>query len=168
MTKSAWGESFREDLPAALGLLRQARGLSQEDLAQELDIHKTLVSRYETGDRTPGSGRLSAILEALGADWNDLQAALDEVRHAESEGQLASPDALTFDEATTQETLMVAFLEAAEDGRAEEFVNRMIEQTRYVTRLYDRLKKRKAASDQSSEGNPEPTDPAIPAKSASR
>ena len=39
--------------PIPLLVLRQAKGLTQHDLAQQLNISRSLVGLYESGKRTP-------------------------------------------------------------------------------------------------------------------
>ena len=50
---------------------RERKGLSQEALAELLNVTKGLVSQYETGLTSPPSKRFSQLAEVLGvsADW---------------------------------------------------------------------------------------------------
>lgn len=54
--------------PSAARLIRISAGVSQERLAQELDVHRMTVNRWETGERTPRGHhrvRYAELLEAL-------------------------------------------------------------------------------------------------------
>ncbi len=46
--------------------LRKKKGLSQQDMANDLDISRTLLSHYETGIREPKTSLLSTIAKTLG------------------------------------------------------------------------------------------------------
>lgn len=48
-------------LPGRLKLLRQKYGFSQKDVAQKLQISTSIVSGYETGERTPSTEVLLSI-----------------------------------------------------------------------------------------------------------
>ncbi len=55
----------RERFAANLRALRQARGLSQEDLAAGCEIHRTEVSLLERGGREPRLEMLVKLARAL-------------------------------------------------------------------------------------------------------
>ena len=48
-------------LPIRLKELRQKHGLSQKDVANKLGISPSVVSGYETGERTPSTENLLAL-----------------------------------------------------------------------------------------------------------
>lgn len=50
-----------KDLPTKLRELRMAQGLSQADAAKRLHISPSIVSAYETGERTPSAENLLAL-----------------------------------------------------------------------------------------------------------
>ena len=50
--------------PNMIVLAREARGLSQQDLAEKLNLHKANVSRLEKGDTNIHKETLLAISEA--------------------------------------------------------------------------------------------------------
>jgi transcriptional regulator with XRE-family HTH domain len=52
--------------------LRQARGLSQEELAESAGVHRTYVSSLERGQRNVGLDNILAIAAALGVPASDL------------------------------------------------------------------------------------------------
>ena len=52
--------------------LRQARGWSQEDLAEAADLHRTYVSGIERGVRNPTISVVSAIARGLGVSPDEL------------------------------------------------------------------------------------------------
>lgn len=50
-----------KNLPAKLKQLRVANNLSQRDVAQKLDVSSSIISGYETGERTPSLENLLAL-----------------------------------------------------------------------------------------------------------
>jgi len=55
--------------PGVRRALREANGLSQDDIAAELDVSRVAVSRWESGDRMPRGDHLiqyAELLERLG------------------------------------------------------------------------------------------------------
>lgn len=66
------------------GLLRTARpsGMSQERLAEIVGTKQPVVSRYERGQAIPSSRHLSALIQALGLDAEEVYALVH--RHYEA------------------------------------------------------------------------------------
>jgi transcriptional regulator with XRE-family HTH domain len=62
---------------SALVLLRKRTGKKQAEIAQEASLTKCMLSAYETGRQQPSLKSLTKLLEVLGADFRDLQDALD-------------------------------------------------------------------------------------------
>lgn len=59
-------QELRREAGEQLQALRQARGLSQKDLAKLLDLHeKSFVSQFETGRRRPPSDKYVVYARAL-------------------------------------------------------------------------------------------------------
>jgi transcriptional regulator with XRE-family HTH domain len=58
-------------------LLRQAKRLSQKQLAMLLGVERSAVSKWETGQAIPRAEKFPAIAEALGCDTSVLFANLD-------------------------------------------------------------------------------------------
>jgi transcriptional regulator with XRE-family HTH domain len=55
-------------------LLREARGLSQEDFADRIAIHRTYIGGIERGERNPTLLTIARIAEALGVPpWKLLK-----------------------------------------------------------------------------------------------
>lgn len=52
--------------------LRLKLGLSQAQLAQQVGLDQSLVSRYESGNRTPGLDDLEKFAQCLGCSVRDL------------------------------------------------------------------------------------------------
>ena len=63
---------IREILARNLRTLRQARGLSQEELAHRADIDRTYVSALERSVYTVGIDVLDRLATALGVEAADL------------------------------------------------------------------------------------------------
>lgn len=72
-------------LPEKLKTLRMKYGLSQKEVASRLDISPSIVSGYETGERTPSTENLLALSYLykcttdylLGKEQNEPPASLD-------------------------------------------------------------------------------------------
>jgi transcriptional regulator with XRE-family HTH domain len=62
---------------SALALLRKRTAKKQTEIAQAASLTKGMLSSYETGRQRPSLESLTKILEVLGADFHDLQDALD-------------------------------------------------------------------------------------------
>jgi transcriptional regulator with XRE-family HTH domain len=62
---------------SALALMRKRTGKKQAEIAQQASLTKGMLSSYETGRQRPSLESLTKILEVLGADFHDLQDALD-------------------------------------------------------------------------------------------
>lgn len=52
--------------------MRQARGLSQEELAFRVGVHRTYLGGIERGERNPALKNIAAIAKALGVDLPEL------------------------------------------------------------------------------------------------
>ena len=52
--------------------LRKQRGMSQEDLAQLLDVTRQTVSKWEVGDSAPDMARLVALSSLFGITLDEL------------------------------------------------------------------------------------------------
>lgn len=139
MTRSSSEETFRRHLPQALILLRKARGYTQQELTERVGIQQPVLCRYETGASTPTSARLAHVLHALSASWTELDLALTEVQRAEELGDTPSEKSVLESPAKSLEDLMVAFMEARQEGYSQKFCRELVEQTQYILRLQARL-----------------------------
>jgi transcriptional regulator with XRE-family HTH domain len=63
--------NFR-DIGPTIGHIRRVLDLSQEELAFRAEIHRTLITNYEHGKRTPMTETLAKIAGALGVPLDDL------------------------------------------------------------------------------------------------
>ena len=52
--------------------LRQAAGVSQEELAHKVGVHRTYLGGIERGERNPSLKNIAAIAEALGVSLSRL------------------------------------------------------------------------------------------------
>lgn len=55
----------KEEIGQKIKILRKTRGLTQEQLADKLNIKRATISNYEIGRRSPHIKELEAIAEAL-------------------------------------------------------------------------------------------------------
>lgn len=153
MTDPSFDHRFRRDLPDALVLLRQSRGVSQKALADRLGLDPSTLSRYEHGSSRPNSGRLADILAALTATWSELDAALARVRKSREDGEPPDPASVLLRTDATREDATLALMAAVREGRAQELVERLIDQSRYVSTLYHRLKTYEPLTDEDAEAD---------------
>jgi transcriptional regulator with XRE-family HTH domain len=72
-----------QSLGKALRLLRARQSVTQVSIADRAGLTKAMLSCYETGAQLPSMQSLAATLKALGADFHDLQEALDQVQDQE-------------------------------------------------------------------------------------
>lgn len=82
---SAGGPVHPQSLGKALRLLRTRQSVTQVSIADRAGLTKAMLSCYETGAQLPSMHSLAATLKALGADFHDLQDALDQVQEQESQ-----------------------------------------------------------------------------------
>jgi len=62
--KKQFGDRVRE--------LRLSKGLSQEELAFRVNIHRTYIGGIERGERNPSLKNIAAIANALGVTLSEL------------------------------------------------------------------------------------------------
>jgi transcriptional regulator with XRE-family HTH domain len=65
-------------LGRAIRELRTRRGISQEALAHDADIHPTWISHLESGRNNPSWGTVRRICRALGVPLSDLVALVEQ------------------------------------------------------------------------------------------
>lgn len=68
-------ESARSRLARHLRALRQKRGISQEELGDLADLHRTYVGSVERAERNVSLDNVERLAAALGVDVVDLLAA---------------------------------------------------------------------------------------------
>lgn len=73
------GTDHDHALGAAIRVLRQNAGLTQEGLAHAAGLTFGTVARTELAQATPRWASIRAIVEALGVTWAELGAAIDVV-----------------------------------------------------------------------------------------
>lgn len=59
-------------LPWNLRYYRQALALSLQNVADELDVHRSLIHQYEHGHTTPSVERLAQLAEVFGVSTDQL------------------------------------------------------------------------------------------------
>ncbi len=79
--------AFQAALGLAVKTRRQELGLTQEQLANETDLHQRWISNVETGKRNPSYGSLRRLAAGLELSASDLLARAEEV-----EGDVRSAD----------------------------------------------------------------------------
>ncbi len=57
---------------ARIAELRKGKGLTQEELAKEVDVDGTAISHWENGIARPDQSRLPAVAHALGVSVDEL------------------------------------------------------------------------------------------------
>lgn len=58
----------KEEIGKKIKILRKTRGLTQEQLAEKLNVKRATISNYEIGRRMPHIKELEDISEALGVN----------------------------------------------------------------------------------------------------
>lgn len=69
--------SFRQRFGTNLKRIREAEGLSQEDLMRISDVHRTQISNYERGQAEPQAEVLARLARGLGVSIEDFFAGID-------------------------------------------------------------------------------------------
>lgn len=69
-------------LQERLMLVRRRRGLSQDQVAQQAQLFKTDVSKYERGVSVPTVGRLVRLADVLDVSVDYLLGRCEEMTHA--------------------------------------------------------------------------------------
>ena len=72
MRKSNERYSEKEVLSINIKLLRQKKGFRQEDLARELNVDRTTVTKWETGGAVPKTSKLPQIAKILDCTIEEL------------------------------------------------------------------------------------------------
>lgn len=122
-------EDLLLSLPRALKLLRESRGLGQDDLDRLTEkrgekVGRASIARYEGGKRTPSLESLRRLLGALDVTWDELGRALAAARRGDSEGFVGMSDAprvsiLRPDPQAPSMRLMIELGEVTPDGVAD-------------------------------------------------
>lgn len=63
---------FQNDFAERLYTLRREKGLSQEQLAEKLNVSRQAVSKWESGTSLPESDKLLAIADFFGVSMDEL------------------------------------------------------------------------------------------------
>ena len=69
-----------DDVKIAIGILRLLRGWTQEEMAREAGVHKSLLSLYEQGKTVPTPKTLSRLLAAVKLPISAFESILHLVR----------------------------------------------------------------------------------------
>jgi transcriptional regulator with XRE-family HTH domain len=85
---SSGGPVHPQHLGKALRLLRSRQNVTQVAIADRAGLTKAMLSCYETGAQLPSMQSLASTLQALGADFHDLQDALDQVQEQDLQPEL--------------------------------------------------------------------------------
>jgi transcriptional regulator with XRE-family HTH domain len=63
---------FLKSFGQRLAAMRRQRGLSQEELADRVELHRTYIGYIEQGKRNPSIGNIRKIARVLGVRLRDL------------------------------------------------------------------------------------------------
>lgn len=95
--------------------LRLRFGLTQQDLANKLDISKSTISMYETGNRTPDFEVLEAIADIFNVSLDSLIGS-----HSKPDTEISVLAAHAIDDLTEEEQLEIIkyakFIKSQRDG----------------------------------------------------
>lgn len=67
-----WSKEERKEIGSRIKQTRKAKGLLQEDLANQVGLKVGTISKYEQGDRTPGIRQLTRIAEVLDCNVSEF------------------------------------------------------------------------------------------------
>jgi transcriptional regulator with XRE-family HTH domain len=81
---------------------RKAAGKSQEQVAKDLEVHRTQVSQWESGTATPHPRQRGAYAEAISLSLSELHSYLSSLPAAENETPIALKIALAVEQAATE------------------------------------------------------------------
>ena len=106
----------KEEIGKKIKILRKTRGLTQQQLADKLNVKRATISNYEIGRRSPHIKELEDIAEALGVNLDYFgfggSAAVDLVARAKV---LFADDSITAEEkAQAYKEIMRLYLEIEE------------------------------------------------------
>lgn len=90
-TNQAVGDARRR-IAENVRRLRKERGLSQEEMAELADFHRTYVSQLERCVTNISVGGLEKLASALGVDILDLLVRIDPVPAMEAQREAGQPD----------------------------------------------------------------------------
>lgn len=65
-------QKFLSDLGKRIATARRQKGISQEKLADAVDVHRTYIGFVEQGKRNPSIGKLRKIAKAVGLPLDKL------------------------------------------------------------------------------------------------
>ena len=65
-------QKFLNDLGKRIATARKQKGISQEKLADAVDVHRTYIGFVEQGKRNPSIGKLRKIAAAIGLSLDKL------------------------------------------------------------------------------------------------
>ncbi len=63
---------FLKSFGQRLAATRRKRGMSQEELAERVEVHRTYIGYIEQGKRNPSIGNIRKIAKVLGLRLRDL------------------------------------------------------------------------------------------------
>ena len=119
-------EDLLTSVPRALRLLRESRGLAQDDLEELSEkrgekVPRTSIARYESGSRTPSLDSLRKLLGALDVRWEEFGRALAAARRADGKNFVGMSEAprLSYSKDGPSMKLMVELGEASPDSVAD-------------------------------------------------
>lgn len=67
-------------LGTALRWFRERKGLSQEELAAQADLHRTYIGGVERGERNASYISIHRILSSLHVSWSEFADRLEHIR----------------------------------------------------------------------------------------
>jgi transcriptional regulator with XRE-family HTH domain len=80
------GKTIKHYLGMVVRGMREKRNLSQEKLAELVELHTTYVSLIERGKRSPTIETVDKLAKALGTEGSKLIAAAEKLRAEEQSG----------------------------------------------------------------------------------
>lgn len=108
-----------------LRLLREARGLTQDEIGQRANVPPASVSRYERALVLPNLETLHRILRALGVGFGELARAGEEVQAAREQEREPEPLLLEAPGDVDEDRVLAFFMAQVQRGRGLEYVEQL-------------------------------------------
>lgn len=133
-----------------LRLLRESRGLTQDEIGRMAKVPPASMSRYERALVLPNLETLHRILQALGVGFDELARASEEVRAAKGENREPDPILLQTPGHVDEDHVLAFFMARVQNGRGMEYIEQLETWASRLRNLYEVLKEYEEAQEDAS------------------
>ena len=117
---------------SGLRLLRESRGLTQDEIGRLAKVPPASVSRYERALVLPNLETLHRILQALGVGFSELARASEEIRAAREAGREPDPVLLKGPQDLDEDRVLAYFMAQVQSGHGLDYIEHL---ERWASRL---------------------------------